>query len=156
MSQLNLEPLYLIDENLSPALAHTFSNVGFNVTSVTEAFHGVGQVSDEQIIEWLGQQGRQNAVWVTADDDAQKAHAKLILASRISVLWILRPRAGLTALQELTLLSLIIKDVTTWVLSSTVPVYFRASLNVRRARLEQIISPLTSRRLEFKRIPLTG
>lgn len=156
MSQLNLEPLFLIDENLSPALARTFRDVGFNVTSVSEAFHGRGQVSDVEIIEWLGQQGRQNAVWVTADDNAQKAHAKLILASRISVLWILRPHAGLTALQELILLSLIINDVNAWVLSSTAPVYFRASLNVRRPKLEQIISPLTSRRLEFKRIQLTA
>ena len=156
MSQLNLEPLYLIDENLSPSLAHTFGAVGFNVISVAEAFQGRGQVSDEQIIGWLGQQGQQNAVWVTADDDAQKAHAKLILASLISVLWILRPRTGLTALQELKLLSLIISDVNAWVLASTNPVYFRASLNVRRPKLEQVISPLTSRRLEFKRIQLTG
>lgn len=155
MSQLSLEPLYLIDENLSPSLAPVFAAVGYKVTSVKQAFSGRSGVSDEEIIRWLSERGRQNAVWVTADEDARRVHEKLIHAANISVLWILRPRRrGLTGLQELQLLSLVIEKVTATVAEAQHPVYLRASLNVRRPKLEQLVRPLTSSRLEFRGIRL--
>ena len=154
MSQLSLEPSYLIDENLSPSLAPTFRAVGFNVTNVSEAFPDRHQVSDEEILRWLGERGRQNGVWVTADEEAQRVHAKMILAQNISVLWIFPPRKGLTALEELQLLSLVIEDVTAVVANSAIPGYLRASLNVKRPKLEHVISPLNSPKLEFRRLPL--
>lgn len=154
MSQLSLEPLYIIDHNLSYKFADVFIAVGFNVTSVMKAFPGRESVPDDEIIDWLAQRGRQNAVWVTADEEAQKVHAKLILAKDISVLWIWRPKGGLTGLQELQLLSLVIEHVTALVGAAQNPIYLRASLHGRRPKLERIVSPLTSRRLIFRRIPL--
>jgi len=139
---------------LSYKFADILVSVGYKVTSVREAFPGKERVPDEEIIDWLGKHGRQNAVWITADEEAQKVHAKLILAKNISVLWIWRPKGGLTGLQELQLLSLIIEHVTALVAATRNPIYLRASLHGRRPKLERIVSPLTSRKLVFKRIPL--
>ena len=64
-------------------MAQAFTDVGFDVMSVRGEFPGRPTVPDEEIIEWLSSRGQHNAIWVTADDDAQKAHAKLIMASNI-------------------------------------------------------------------------
>lgn len=155
LSQLSLQPLFLIDHNLSHIFAKAFVSVGFNVTSVTDAFPGRRSVDDPEIISLLAQQGRQRAVWITADDDAQKVHAKYIIAKGISVLWVYRPpKTGLTGLQELQLLSLIIGKVATLVSVAHSPIYLKASLNVMKPKLEKLTSSLTSRKLIFKRIPL--
>ena len=154
LSQLSLEPFYLLDENLSPSFALVFTAVGYRVTSVNESFSDEERVSDEEIIEWLAANGRQNAVWVTADHEAKKIHAKLILAANISVLWILRSRRGLSGLQELQLLSLVIEHVTALIAAASAPVYLQASLNGRRPKLERLIGRLDQPRLEFQRISL--
>lgn len=154
MSQLSLEPLYLIDHNLSYKFADVLVAVGFNVTSVTKAFPGRERVLDDEIIDWLAQRGRQNAVWITADEEAQKVHAKLIVAKYISVLWIWRPKGGLTGLQELQLLSLVIEHVTVLVVAAQNPIYLRASLHGRRSKLERIVSPLTSKKLDYRPVLL--
>ena len=154
MSQLSLDPFYLIDHNLSPSYAPVFTALGYKVTSVRESFPRRIRVPDEEIIDWLAARGRQNAVWVTADEDAKKTHAKLILARNISVMWIFRPKKGLSGLQELQLLSLVIEHVTVLVAGTANPIYLQASLNGRRPKLEQLISDLAAPKLVFHRIPL--
>ena len=132
-----------------------FTAVGYNVTSVTDTFPGRNKVPDEEIIYWLGERGRQNAVWVTADVDAKRVHAKLILAANISVLCIFRPKKkGMTGLQELQLLSLVKEHVNALIAASQAPIYLQASLNGRRPKLERLVSPLTAPKLIFQRIPL--
>lgn len=154
MAQLKLgEPFYLIDENLSHLYAKVFEALGFSITSVRETFGGRRNVKDEEIIPWLSKHGQHHAVWITQDIEAAKTHAKLILAHNISILWIhSRKKHPLTGLQELQLLSLIIEHVTHLVSSSSTPVYLQASLSGRKPRLDKLISPLTSLKLEFKRI----
>ena len=154
MTQLGLEPFYVIDENLSPSFARALAATGFGVTGVVEAFNGRRGVIEEEIIPWLSQHGRKNAVWVTKDWEAQKRHAKLIHEQSISVLWLLIPDQGLRALRELQLLVLVIEYVTNLVIASRTPVYLCASFNVRRPKLERIVSPLTAKKLVFQRVPL--
>ncbi|MCH7745962.1 MAG: DUF5615 family PIN-like protein, partial [Chloroflexi bacterium] len=109
--QLRSRPFFLIDHNLSHKLAQAFTDVGFDAMSVRGAFPDRSTVPDKEIIEWLSSSGQHNSIWVTADDDAQKAHAKLIMASNISVLWVNRPRRGLSVLEELQLLSFVIQPM---------------------------------------------
>ncbi len=154
LSQLKLgQPFYLIDENLSHLYARVFEALGFNITSVREAFGGRRKVKDQELIPWLGKHRQHHAVWITQDVEASKTHAKLILAHNISVLWIRsRKKQELTGLQELQLLSLVIKHVTYLVSSANAPIYLWASLSGRRPKLDKLISPLTSKKLEFNRI----
>lgn len=152
--QLGLEPFFVIDENLSPSFAKALASTGFSITDVVTEFNGRKGVPEEEIIPWLSQHGQKNAVWVTKDWKAQKLHAKLIHEQSVSVLWILIPDQGLRALRELQLLVLLVEHVSNIVLTSTTPVYLCASFNVRRPKLERIISPLTDKKLKFQRIPL--
>lgn len=122
--------------------------------SVRGAFPDRSTVPDKEIIEWLSSSGQHNSIWVTADDDAQKAHAKLIMASNISVLWVNRPRRGLSVLEELQLLSFVIQPMAQLVSDFQRCIYARASFNGRRPKLEQLSSPLTDKKLRWKRIPL--
>ena len=156
MAQLRLgQPFYLIDENLSHLYAKVFEALGFNITNVREAFAGRRKVKDEEIIPWLAKRGRHRAVWITQDIEASKTHAKLILAHSISILWIhSRKKHELTGLQELQLLSLVIEHVTRLVSSTNTPIYLWASLIGRRPKLDKLVSPLTSKKLEFKGIPI--
>lgn len=147
-------PLFLIDNNLSYKLAQALRDVGFDCTSVKAEFPDLENASDEgDIIPWLSTEAGYNGVWVTADEEAQRVHAKIILAKIISVLWIQRPKRGLSALQELQLLSYVILPVNTIVASATQPVYFKASFNAMRPKLEQMTSSLYDKKLQWKRIP---
>lgn len=155
MTQSTGDLFYLIDECLSSKLADVFTIYGFNMTCVEKEFEGRLRVTDEEIIEWLGQHSQHKAIWITGDKAAQKNHAKLILDSSISVLWLHGPRGrNLSSIQELQLLSFVIEKVTEIALSTEMPVYLEASFNVTRARLQQVVSPLTAKQLSFKKIPL--
>jgi len=125
------------------------------MSSVEEAFGGRRKVKDEEIIPWLGKRCRHYAVWITEDIEASKTHAKLIIAHQISILWILsRKKRELTGLQQLQLISLVIEHVTYLVSSSNTPIYLWALLIGRRPKIDKLISPLTSKKLEFKRIQI--
>ena len=158
MAQPERGPLYLLDENLPPAFAPVFSAIGFKMTSVSQAFLERRSVPDEEIIAWLGvnEDEARYSVWVTTDHRARRMHGPRIMQAGISVLWIERPpRKGLTSLQELQLLSLILNDVQTIVASSSQPVYLLASLVGRRAKLQQVVGGLMARRLELQSIKLS-
>lgn len=151
-------PLFLLDENLPPAFAPVFSTIGFNTTTVAEAFAHRRSVSDEEIIAWLSAnvENPRRSVWVSTDLRARIVHGARIVQAGISVLWIQHPsRKGLTSLQELQLLSLILEDVQTTVASSARPMYLIASLNGKRPKLEEVVGTLTDRKLQSRRLQLS-
>ena len=150
--------LFLLDENLPPVFAPVFSAIGFNMTSVSLAFLGRRSVPDEEIIAWLGinEDGAQYSVWVTTDQEARRIHGVRVVQAGISVLWIQRPpRSGLTSLQELQLLSIVLKDVQSVVSSSNQPAYLVASLSGRRPKLQQIVGTLMAPRPDLRRVHLS-
>ena len=154
LHQLRLSPLFIIDHNLSYALADALSACGFDVTSVKAVFPNKERVEDEEIIDWLEKQGRERSVWITADEKAQKVHAKYILAKEISVLWVVRPKNGLSTLKALQLLSLIIEPLAQLISSTKQPLYLRTSISGKRTKLERLITPLSDKSLIFKKIPI--
>lgn len=64
------EPLFLLDESLTPAVAEALSRVGYRFVTLAAAFGRKG-VEDPEIIEWCREQ---DAAWVHADDRARKEH----------------------------------------------------------------------------------
>ena len=157
LSQLRFTSFYLVDESLTPAIARALYLCGYDIVFARDLdeFKGKDLVSDEEIVEWLGGHGRQKSVWITADKDAAKAHAKFIISKQNSVIWVFRPKTGLSSLHELILISLIIEHVNDLITNAGSPLYLRASfLKGKKAKLERLVSPLTQRHLQWKRIPL--
>ncbi|MFC1913053.1 hypothetical protein ACFLX7_02520 [Chloroflexota bacterium] len=149
------KPLYLLDEHLSYKFAPVFQSLGYNMTSVEDVWHGRKNVEDPEIIPWLGENGEHHAVWITEDWEATKLHAKLIVSNKISVWWIREEKhIGLTGLQELQLISLIIQFVTDIILVSKSPTYLKASLIGRRPKLERMTCHLLSPKLTWGKVKL--
>ena len=93
-------PLFLLDESLTPAVAEALALVGYRFVTVVAAF-GRNAVEDPEIIEWCR---AQNAVWVHADDRARKQHRALLLRSGILTVWVYRKRGRMTAREQLRVL----------------------------------------------------
>lgn len=70
-----------------------------NAVAVSDRF-GEG-VEDPIVIQWLGLQG---GLWVTMDERARHRHAAVIEQSGIHVLWVRRPKSGMSKRQQLYLL----------------------------------------------------
>ena len=157
LSQLRFAPFYLVDESLTPAIARALYLCGYDIVFERDLdeFKDKNLLGDEEIVQWLGEHGRQKSVWITADKDASKAHAKFILSKQNSVIWVFRPKTGLSNLHELILISLIIEHVNDLIANADTALYLRASfLKGKKAKLEKLVSPLTQRYLQWKRIPL--
>ena len=135
-------------------MARAFRDVDFNVTSIKEEFPFRNKVPDEELIPWLSSKAGKNGVWITADEDAQKTHAKLILQEGISTIWIFRPKKGLSALQELQLVSYVIEKVEELVLKADQPLHFRASFNVMKPTLKRLSNTLMDKILDWKNVSL--
>lgn len=160
-SQLSLDPFFLLDDNISYQFGPALAAVGFRVSTIRQEWPNrnpfIDPVRDEdEIIPFLGSKGKHRAVWVTSDWEAHKAHARMIRAQNISVLWLNEPTGrSLTGLQELQLLSRILPDVNRIVTETTQPIYLRAFFNVRRPRLDQLVGTLFDAKLHWKRIVLS-
>ena len=160
LSQPTLEPVFLLDDDISyrfaPALSSATGNDIRSIRCVWEARGGlINPVLDEEIIRYLGEIARDKGVWITADWDARTAHAKLIMAEQISVLWLQEPKGrGLRGLQELQLLSLVIENVYDMVAKASSPVYLCTYMNGRRPRLERLAGTLHDSKLKWERVPL--
>lgn len=127
--------------------------LGINISSVKDAFQGRERVDDTEIIPYLSSVSGHKAVWITGDKDAQKAHGRLILASQISVLWLYEPKkTSLRGAEELLLLTLILPEVHRIVFASDRPVYLRAMLNGRRARLGILANTLLEKSLVWDKL----
>jgi hypothetical protein len=99
----------MVDESLSPNVAKALGLVGYRTITrkeVTE-WEGLAKVTDPMVIPWCA---ANNAVWIHADDNARREHAKLIIAKGICTLWIYRPRGMLTNKEQLLILSHVLPE----------------------------------------------
>ncbi len=98
------EPLFLLDESLSPSVAAALRLVGHNVVTVRDALAGLG-VLDPDIIAWCQ---NNDATWIHADDQARKAHRALLQTSGIRTLWLYRRGGRMTSKEQLRILSFVL------------------------------------------------
>ena len=97
----------MLDESLSPNVAKALRLVGYNFTTVSEAFKHSG-VPDPEIIKWTK---ASNAIWVHADDRAKKKHRAQILSAGIRTLWVYRPKWGMSSKEQLRILSYVLPNL---------------------------------------------
>ncbi|MGI2336866.1 MAG: DUF5615 family PIN-like protein [Dehalogenimonas sp.] len=97
-----------MDEQLNPAVAEALRKVGYNIVSIKEAFDGRLGVLDPEVIEWCR---CNNAIWITADEKAKKQHVADICSSKIKVIWVHRKKGGMTAKEQLRVLSYTLPDL---------------------------------------------
>lgn len=102
------DPLFLIDESLDRNVAKALGLVGYNVTTVYDAFPGRSGVKDSEILTWCGDK---NAVWVHADDKVRKKHKKEMIAAGIRSLWVYRPGGVMSSREQLRTLSYKLPDL---------------------------------------------
>lgn len=77
--------------------------------SVNEAFNCApsDRIPDEKIIPWCA---RENRVWITADEAARRQHEFALKQHQVSVLWVHRPKTGMsTAYQHAHLAAALLK-----------------------------------------------
>ena len=98
------EPLLLLDESLSSAVAQALQLVDYNITTVAAVFRREG-VLDPDIIAWC--QDHQ-AVWVHADDRARNEHRASLQTSGIRTLWIRRQRGSMSRSEQLRILTFVL------------------------------------------------
>ena len=160
LSQPTLEPVFLLDDNISYRFAEALSiATGYDIRTVRYEWEHrdpfTNPVQDEEIIPYLGSVARHKAVWITSDWDARIAHARLIMAEHISVLWLHESKSRLLrGLQELQLLSLVIEHVYAQVAPARSPVYLRTYLNGHRPRLERLAGTLHDSKLNWRKVLL--
>jgi len=102
------EPLFLLDDSLSRDVARALSFVGYNFTSVFDAFDSRPRVLDPDIIDWAKDH---NAVWIHADDKAKKKHRAQILGAGIRTLWIYRRQGKMSSRDQLRILSYVLPNL---------------------------------------------
>lgn len=155
MAQLRFNPYYFVDENLTPLIASSLAYCGYDCDSVQTYYRNERAKGDLLIIKHLGDFGREKSLWITSDTDPKKIHARYIMSKHNSVLWVFRPaKRGLSVLHELLLMCLVIEDLNSLLVNSEHPLYLRASLLMphKKGRLETLISPLTDKKMMFKRL----
>lgn len=102
------DTLILLDDSLSPFVADALSLVGYNATSTRNVFDNRQSVTDREIIEWAG---ASNAVWVYSDNKPKRESAKTVLSEGVRTLWIYRPRGGMSAREQLAVVSYLLPDL---------------------------------------------
>ena len=95
------QPFFLLDESLTPVVAHALQLVGYRITTVESEF-GYKGIPDPDIINWCQ---RNDAVWIHADDRARRAHRALLQTSGIRTLRLHRPGGRMTGKEQLRILS---------------------------------------------------
>ena len=98
------ETRFLLDESLAPAVAQALRLVGHDFVDVVSAFGRKG-AKDPEIVKWCQQNG---AIWVHADDAAKTEHKALLQTSGIRTLRIKRPRGGMSAKEQLRIMSFVL------------------------------------------------
>jgi PIN like domain len=95
---------YLLDNSLNPYLAAALRLAGWDVVSVNEWFAADPRQSvvDEDIIRRCGQEGRAS---ITADDAARGQHEVALKWHLVSVLWVSRPKGGMSTTYQHALLT---------------------------------------------------
>lgn len=116
-------PLFLLDESLTPAVSKALALVGYNFATVEEVFGRRG-ATDPQIIEWCR---NTDTVWVHADDRARKQHGKQLQTSGIRTLWVYRKRGRMSGKEQLRILAFVLPHFLEELKNRTRPRHFRAS-----------------------------
>ena len=125
------EPLFLLDESLVPAVASALARVDYDIVSISDAFERTG-VKDPEIIAWC----RQNdAVWIHADNKARRKHMELLRTSGIRTLRIHRRPSGMTAREQLRILSYVLPRLMRNYDKKPGTLYYRASSVDDRSRI---------------------
>ncbi len=70
---------YCYDESLPPAIGEALKAVGFPVVLPPKG------VKDEDLIPEMGRRGQ---VWITKDDRSKTHHERLLVSSKVSVVWV--------------------------------------------------------------------
>ena len=122
LSQLD-QPKYLLDENLAPSVAKALRLVGYSIQTIEEVF-GYRGVKDPTIIKWCEDS---DAVWIHADDNARREHARLINAAGISTVWLPRKKGVLSVKQQLSRLAYKMQAIESRVGGSKRPVHLKLS-----------------------------
>ena len=97
------EPRFLLDESLAPVVAEALSLVGYNFTT-SAAELGKGTL-DPDIIAWCRDNG---ATWVHADRRVYRQHRDPLQTSGIRTLLVNQPSKGMTAKEQLRILSFVL------------------------------------------------
>ena len=128
------QPLLLIDESLSDrAVAQALCLVDYNAQAVRDVLSP--GVDDPSLIRWLGLQA---GVWVTADDKAKKQHADAMNKAGIHVLWIRRPKSGLSKKGQLLLLLWVLDEILDQLSTAKGPRWFTAQFSGKRPKWYRI------------------
>jgi hypothetical protein len=95
---------YLLDHSLNPNLAQALRLADWDVLSVTELFGVSSQdsIDDSEIIRRCAREGR---IWVSVDVAARRQHAFLLQFLGVSVLWVSRPKEGMSTAYQHALLT---------------------------------------------------
>jgi predicted nuclease of predicted toxin-antitoxin system len=72
-------PKLLLDEHLSPVIAHRLTALGFDVTSVRD--RGLLGVDDWDLVGWCNNEGR--AICTRDDEDFEREHKKYLARGEI-------------------------------------------------------------------------
>lgn len=131
-------PLILIDASLADRpLAEALRLVGYSAMAATEQF-GQG-APDPMIIKWHGLRG---GIWVTADEKARREHAQEIKDAGIHILWVRRPKHGMSKKDQLLLLLWVIDSILQEMSMARGPTQFLAKYSGARPKWERLQSAI--------------
>jgi len=127
-------PFLLIDASLSDRpIAKALALVDYNSVAVTEQFKD--GTPDQTIIQWLGFHG---GIWITADERARRVHAEEIRGAGIHILWVRRPKHGMSKKDQLLLLLWVLDPILQEITRARGPAQFLASYSGQRPRWKKL------------------
>ena len=126
-----------VDESLADMpLANVLRILDYNARAVKEVLPE--GTKDEVLLGWLSLQG---GVWVTADDRARRRHNQAIRAAGVNVLWVTRPRDGMSKKAQAYLLLGVLDKLLDGLVHARDPRWFRAYYSGERPKLEELSPP---------------
>jgi hypothetical protein len=129
-----LDPILLLDASLADCpLADALHLVDYNAIACTKQFSG--RTPDPTIIQWLG---LQNGVWITADEKARRQHSDEIQKASINIIWVRRPKEGMSKKAQLLLLLWVIDPILDEIEKSRGTAYFLAKYSGARPKWERL------------------
>ena len=130
----SVDPVLLIDASLADRpLADALNLVDYNAVACTRHFSG--GTPDPMIIRWLG---LQNGIWITADERARRNHADEIQQANINIVWVHRPKQGMSKKAQLLLLLWVIDPILDEVKKSNRASYYLAKYSGLRPKYNRI------------------
>ena len=129
-----IDPILLIDASLADCpLADALHLVDYNAIACTKQFQG--GTPDPTILQWLA---LQNGIWITADEEARRKHADEIQKASINIIWVHRPKEGMSKKAQLLLLLWVIDPILDEIRKSKGTTYFLAKYSGARPTYKRI------------------